>query len=389
MIDIKDKSNCCGCTACASVCAHNAITMKPDGLGFLYPSVDMSKCTNCGLCDKICAFNADYDKSLNVVPKVYAARLKDIHEVETSRSGAAFTAISEYVLGRKGVVYGAGYTDHFRVVHKRAATRHECCEFKGSKYVQSDLSGVFHEVRQDLKDGLLVLFSGTPCQTAGLNSFVGKKLRKNLILVDIVCHGVPGPYIWRDYISWLEKKHGATVTGVNFRNKNKYGWKSHIETFETVKSSFDENHWADMFSRDVMLRSSCYRCHYSNLVRPSDITIGDFWGWERADSGINKDDKGVSLLIVNTDAGNQLFDSIKEKMHVVPTTVENCLQPNLQHPSPEHPQRESFETDYIENGFEYVLKKYGKIDLVKRVKRWGRYALIRKVKQILHFVSAN
>ena len=209
MIKITNLADCCGCTACASICTHDAITMKPDKLGFLYPEVDESKCTDCGLCEKVCAFHDNYDKSMNLpLPDAYAARHKDMREVETSRSGAAFIAISDYIIENGGVVYGAGYTDHFRVVHKRAVTKEERNEFKGSKYVQSDLNNVFRKVKDDLKNGKVVMFSGTPCQTAGLNSYVGKKLRENLFLVDIVCHGVPAPFLWRDYISYLEKKHG-------------------------------------------------------------------------------------------------------------------------------------------------------------------------------------
>lgn len=149
--------------------------MEPDALGFKYPKVDMDKCVDCGLCEKVCAFNDNYDTSLNLLePSAYAARHKNMQEVETSRSGAAFIAISDYILEQGGVVYGVGYTDHFRVVHKRATTKDERDEFKGSKYVQSDLGNVFRQVKQDLKDGLIVLFSGTPCQTSGLASYIGK-----------------------------------------------------------------------------------------------------------------------------------------------------------------------------------------------------------------------
>lgn len=196
MIQITNKADCCGCTACASICAQHAISMEPDVMGFLYPKVDTDKCTECGLCEKVCAFNPNYDKSLNLLePQIYAARHKDMHEIETSRSGAAFIAISDYVLEQGGVVYGAGYAEHFRVVHKRATNKEERNEFKGSKYVQSDLRDIFPQVKADLKQGLIVLFSGTPCQTAGLASYIGKRLREKLILVDIVCHGVPAPYI--------------------------------------------------------------------------------------------------------------------------------------------------------------------------------------------------
>ena len=189
MIKITDLSRCCGCTACASICSHNAIVMQPDALGFLYPEVDKDKCVDCGLCEKVCAFNNRYDTSMNFEePIAYGARHKDINEVETSRSGAAFIAISDYILEQGGVVYGAGYTGHFRVVHKRATTKKERDEFKGSKYVQSDMNTVFRQVKNDLRNGLMVLFSGTPCQTAGLNSYVGRQLRQNLWLTLIPQH---------------------------------------------------------------------------------------------------------------------------------------------------------------------------------------------------------
>ena len=209
MIKITDKTKCCGCTACVNVCPTKAITMHSDQLGFLYPIVEESMCIDCGRCIKVCAFHNEYDRSLNLpYPVAYAVRHKDSNEVATSRSGAAFIAIADWALSHDGVVYGAGYADHFRVIHKRAESKQECFEFKGSKYVQSDLNTVFTQVKKDLASGKIVLFSGTPCQTAALNSFVGAKYRSNLYLVDIVCHGVPSPFIWRDYLQYIENKYG-------------------------------------------------------------------------------------------------------------------------------------------------------------------------------------
>lgn len=264
MIQINNPADCCGCTACASICAHDAITMKPDALGFLYPEVDKDKCVDCGLCEKVCAFNDNYDTSLNLEKALaYGARHKDMNEVETSRSGAAFIAISDYILEQGGVVYGAGYTDHFRVVHKRATTKEERDEFKGSKYVQSDMTGVFRQVKKDLRDGLTVLFSGTPCQTSGLNSYVGKRLREKLFLVDIVCHGVPSPYMWRDYIAYLEKKQGSPIVWMNFRDKQKYGWAAHHETFK-FKNGGGKMSFTFLFYKHIMFRRSCGKCHFTN-----------------------------------------------------------------------------------------------------------------------------
>lgn len=181
MIDIKNPADCCGCTACASICAHDAITMKPDALGFLYPEVDKSKCVECGLCEKVCAFNDQYDKSDNVAPATFAGRNKNIEELRESRSGAVFIAFSNYILDNGGVVYGAGYTDHFRVVHKRATTKEERNEFKGSKYVQSDLTGIFKMVKDDLKAGRMVLLSGSESELNLLEVEISQVLQPNLI----------------------------------------------------------------------------------------------------------------------------------------------------------------------------------------------------------------
>lgn len=360
MIEITDKSQCCGCTACASICPHNAIVMQPDAMGFLYPIVNVENCVNCGLCEKVCAFHKNYDIRLNFpIPEAYAARHKNIDEVETSRSGAAFIAISDWILEHDGVVYGAGYIDHFKVVHKRATTKEERNEFKGSKYVQSDLSNIFQQVKQDLKEGKTVLFSGTPCQTSGLNSYVGKMLREKLFLVDIVCHGVPSPYIWRDYIAYLEMKYNDKICQVNFRNKEDFGWAAHRETYNfSHTGKKEETIFTKMFFRHIMCRKSCAVCPFTNIHRPSDITIADFWGWEKTDTEINKDDKGVSLILVNTVKGKILFEHIKKHLITIQAKIENCLQPNLQHPFTENPDRDLFEQDYAKYGLRYVLRKY-------------------------------
>lgn len=363
MIQIKDKADCCGCTACASICPKDAIKMESDTLGFKYPKVDLSKCIDCGLCEKVCAFNDNYDKSLNLnKPEIYAARHKNIHEIETSRSGAAFIAMSDYILENGGIVYGVGYKDHFRVIHKRATTKEERNEFKGSKYVQSDLDGIFRQIKEDLKQGNTVLFSGTPCQTAGLASYIGKRLRNNLILVDIVCHGVPAPYIWRDYITYLEKKYKQQIIEVNFRDKSRIGWNGHIESFifqDGKKKEF--NIYTYLFYRHIMLRPSCSKCHYTNFIRPSDFTLADYWGWEKLSTDFNEDNRGCSLLLVNTLKGIEIFEKIKSELTCLPTTQELCIQPNLKQPSKFDTQWTDFRDLYIKRGFIEVAKRYGNI----------------------------
>ena len=384
MIQIKDKSDCCGCTACESICPKDAITMEPDALGFKYPKVDLSKCIDCGLCEKVCAFNDNYDRSLNLKePEIYAARHKNMHEIETSRSGAAFIAISDFVLENGGIVYGVGYKEHFRVVHKRATTKEERDEFKGSKYVQSDLDGIFRQVKEDLKQGYTVLLSGTPCQTAGLNSYIGKKLRENLVLVDIVCHGVPSPYIWRDYLAYIEKKYKSKVVKVDFRDKSRIGWSGHIESFVLNNGKkLESRTYTDLFYQHIMFRPSCGKCHFTNFNRPSDFTIADYWGWENLSADFNKDDKGCSLLFINTDKGQELFERIKNKLYCIPTCQKLCIQPNLQHPSYFDKRWMKFENLYIQKGFLAVAKRYGKLGLRYKV-RQKKHLIIRLIKKIV------
>ena len=368
MIKITNPADCCGCTACAAICGHDAISMKPDDLGFLYPFVDTQKCVDCGLCEKVCAFNDAYYCSANYdKPTAYGVRHKDTAEIMRSRSGAAFVAISDYILDRGGIVYGAGYTDHFRVVHKRATTKEERDEFRGSKYVQSDLTGVFRNLRKDLANGKEVLFSGTPCQTAGLISFVGEKLRKNLLVVDIVCHGVPSPYIWRDYLSSVEQKNGENAIMVNFRDKQKFGWAAHAESVTFQNKTVYSSAYTYLFSKDIMLRHSCGKCHFTNTKRASDITIADFWGWQNNNATFNADDKGCNLVLINTEKGKNILNAVAQSLDCLSVKLENCMQPNLEHPSVICPERMMFERDYIKHGFRYVNRKYGKPQGIRRI----------------------
>ncbi len=376
MIQIDDPQNCCGCSACASICPKDAITMTPDGMGFLYPKVDVGKCIDCGLCEKVCSFNSDYDKSLNLPSLIpFGVRHKDIKEIARSQSGAAFVVLSDWILEQGGVVYGAGYTGHFRVVHKRAITKEERDEFRGSKYVQSDMNGVFRLVKQDLQAGHIVCFSGTPCQTSGLRSYIAPRLRENLYLVDIICHGVPGPFLWRDYLKYLEKKEGMPITAVNFRDKSLKGWHSHVESFRFADTYTYTYTYTYLFYTHITLRSSCGNCPFCNTIRPSDITIGDFWGVEKSSKTFAADNKGCSLILLNTEKGKSWFNKVKDKIDLLPVELKNCLQGNLQRPSKLHSKHLDFERDYLTHGFAYVKRKYRKFGLI-----WW----IEKIKQKLN-----
>lgn len=259
-------------------------------------------------------------------------------------------------------MYGAGYADHFRVVHKRATTKEECSEFKGSKYVQSDMNTVFRQVKQDLKAGLVVLFSGTPCQTAGLNSYIGKAQRKNLILIDIICHAVPSPSIWKDYLGYTESKFKSNVIKLEFREKS-IGWNQpHMESFTFTDNSIHKDFLLRyLFYSGLISRPSCEHCKYCNLSRPSDLTIGDFWGYEKVVPKMNTDNKGISLVICNTDKGCSFFRECSYMLHTKHVDLMNSLQPNLQHPSSVDPRWHQFAKDYQKRGFLYVARKYGNV----------------------------
>ncbi len=383
MPNLKHGKDCCGCTACASICGKNAISMRPDTLGFLYPQVDVDLCVNCGLCEKVCNFREDYPTPHNFLsPIPYGVRLKNMDEVMKSRSGGAFKAFSDWILSKNGVIYGAGFKEHFKVAHCRATTAEERDIMRGSKYVQSDLTGVFRSVKNDLAEGKWVLFSGTPCQTSGLQSFIPQKLQTNLLIVDIVCHGVPSPQFWKDYVDYIEEKHDDKIIKVYFRDKERYGWAAHRETFLFHKTVTTSTIFTYLFYQHIMLRESCEKCHFTNTRRPSDLTLADFWGWEKTDCEINRDDKGLSLILVNTPKGKTVFKEVSDELIIINPKLENCLQAHLLHPTTPHPQRQKFVSDYERYGFKYVISRYGNIGWRYHIKNFS-FRVIRKLKHIL------
>jgi len=359
MIQINDKKECCGCTACESVCPNNAIIMQPDPLGFKYPKIDMTKCVSCGLCQKTCQFHNNYNRFDNYdTPIVYGIRPKNHTILEKSQSGGAFVVLSDYILENGGAVYGAGYESVYHIIHKRTISKKDRDELRGSKYVQSDLTGIFRLVRKDLKEGLTVLFSGTPCQVEGLRSFIGATLSKNLITLDLVCHAVPSPRLWEEYVKWVEKENGEKIIQANFRNKE-FGWYSHYETFSFVsgKSISYQLFRYFFFYKHLGIRDSCTKCPYTNTKRVGDITIGDFWGWENYYNKWN-DNRGVSLVMVNSRKGKELFEKIIDNIYYVQSNVEECMQPQLkQHVDFPQRERKEFVRDFQKRGFDYLITK--------------------------------
>ncbi|SFA82326.1 Coenzyme F420-reducing hydrogenase, beta subunit [Acetitomaculum ruminis DSM 5522] len=360
---LKDKADCCGCRTCEKVCPQNAITMIEDEGGFLYPHIDEKKCVDCGLCLKKCAFQSGYPKRKEFQPYyAYGCRHKKEHVYKKSRSGGAFVAISSRILEKKGIVFGVGYEEGSRfrrIIHKSAETKHDRNEFCGSKYVQSDLGDTFLSVKENLKAGRKVLFSGTGCQIGALHSYLGKEY-SDLYTIDIICHSTPSPQIWKDFLDLREKELGGEVTALNFRNKNRFGWKAHRETLTVNGKSKSSRIFAALFSKSVMSRPSCFKCAYTNKNRPGDITIADFWGHEKAIPGKWDDDKGISLVLINTYRGQLLWEEAKKDLEWIDVTGYPFRHHNLKHPTKYPEIYEEFWKDYKENGFEYCIEKYTK-----------------------------
>lgn len=374
--------NCCGCSACSSVCPKQAISMVQDEKGFLYPKVDMEHCIHCQRCEKVCAFQKESFVQEEPLSDnlIFAAKHKQLQERLTSRSGGVFATMSNYILQKNGVVYGAAFDDSLKVVHKRTESWDGIMEMKGSKYVQSDLNNTFRQVKEDLLQERYVLFSGTPCQTAGLLNAVASLPTEKLFVCDIVCHGTPSSKIYADYLHHMEQQKHRKVIAVNFRDKS-FGWAAHIESFQFEnRKRVYSNLYTNLFCEHIMFRPSCGNCKYTSFHRPSDLTLGDFWGIDKCLPTFN-DNRGVSLVIVNTEKGKQLFEAIQNDLDVEPSRKEDCMQPNLQNPSVFSPQTDDFWLDYQAHGFAYVAKKYGRRSLYRRLRFRTKILLFRLKKR--------
>ena len=365
---LPNKQDCCGCTACSQICARQAITMKPDKEGFLYPEVDCEKCVECQLCTNVCPIlHYDNIPSKEATPlKIWGMQTKKDDVYSSSSSGGVFSELASYVIGQSGVVYGAVYDDNMKVLHTRIDSEKDIHKLRGSKYVQSELGDVFKRVKMDLVENRLVLFSGTGCQIEGLRLFLRKEYA-SLITIDLVCHGVPSPKLYADYIHFLEEEYHAKVIDINMRDKTK-GWKqrfhyrikfdngiaaSQTEIFDTRKT----NIWNVMFFSECITRPSCHVCRFANYLRPSDITIADFWGVQKSHPDFYNG-KGVSLVMANTDRGKNIVEAIKDSFRSIETTKEKSSQPCLHTPVHANPLRSKYWEDVDKLTFRQLIKKY-------------------------------
>ena len=308
MISLKSKYDCCGCEACVQRCAHKAIKMVRDKEGFLYPEIDMHICTDCGLCEKVCPILNQNEQKVPIV--TYAAQNKDEAIRIQSSSGGIFTLLATAIVKNGGIVFGAKFNEQWEVVHNSAETIEDLAKFRGSKYVQSRINDNYIKVEQFLKQGRQVLFSGTPCQIAGLKKFLIKEY-KNLICVDIICHGVPSPMVWQKYKAQFEL---SDISSISFRDKSN-SWKSYEvvvskDQKDVIRETVGQNVYMKIFLSDLCLRPSCAICPAKDGKSKSDITIADFWGIQHIHPEFD-DDKGCNLVLINSEKGLNFFNKLE------------------------------------------------------------------------------
>lgn len=304
--------NCTGCAACAAICPRKCIKMEENMEGFYYPVIDSASCVKCNLCKKVCPL--DDMKRNTTIPRAYAIQARDSKIIEQSSSGGVFTLIAKQILKNGGCVIGASFDEEYEVKHTCIDDLSQLHTLMGSKYVQSEIAPeIYKRIKQSLIAGQKCLFVGTPCQTEGVRRYLGSASdSENLLLVDILCHGVPSRKVWRKYLQYRKGTDGASPKEIYFRNKD-ISWKTFSLKFiyddrEDYCKSNTEDLFYKGFLRNIFLRPSCYSCAFKSLERNADLTIGDFW--EIKDFSDQFDMSGVSLVFSHTEKGEKLISSI-------------------------------------------------------------------------------
>ena len=390
MIQIKDKKDCCGCGACMNACPHKCIDMVPDEEGFLYPFVDATKCVNCNLCEKVCPIiNVKPDKPF--AQTAYVMQHKDEQVRRESTAGGAFTAIAEWVIQQGGIAFGASYDADFMVEHSYAESLEELSKFRNSKYVQSNTRDTYQKVKEYLRQGRWVCFSGTPCQVEGLNTYLGKKYEK-LIAVDVVCHGIPSPLAWRKYLEMQKEKLGD-FSQVLFPDKH-YGYKySTMSFFDRMGKNIyaygiDTDPMTRAFFSDICDRPACYDCVFKKRYRVSDFTIWDCYSVFQFDKRLD-DDKGTTRVLIHSDKGRRLVENIKDAITWTEVTADELTigVREMVESVGTNPKRDDFFTDAHTMSGNALYEKYfpetAKVKLARFARvgmcRIGIYAFVKRM----------
>ena len=367
MEEIIKKELCTGCTACMNVCPKEAISFIEDKDGFKYPVIDNDKCINCGLCKNTCpVLNTRLNESLNHCYVGYSNEKEDRYN---SSSGGIFSLLAKYILDNNGIVVGAAFDENNKLNHVAIEKKEELESLKKSKYLQSDLNNIFMYIKKQL-DKKKILFVGTPCQVAGIKSFI--KNNDNLITVDLFCHGVPSPKIFTKYIMELEEKNQDKLINYDFRD-NSTGWDTYsnkaIFKNKEITTDRTKNDYMNLFLSDICLRESCYDCNFKLGNKYSDITLGDFWGVKNYYPEMYNSE-GVSAVIVNTEKGEELFGIIKDKLNYRNCSLDNIISGNKSLIlSSKKPLRRSLFFKEIDNkSIYYLTKKYTNKSILKRIK---------------------
>lgn len=376
MITIREKKKCCGCTACATICPHHAITMKADKSGFLYPIVNNKKCINCGLCEKVCPILHENE---NRTPTYsYAIKNNDEEVRKKSSSGGLIPIIAENTIEAGGSVYGATFDEQWNVKHVGITKKKDLHLLQGSKYVQSNTIGIYKEIKQKLQEGINVLFIGTPCQVAGLNHYLQKQY-KNLTTIDFICHGVPSPKIWKDYLSEVKDLYKLPINNIEFRNKAT-GWKDYQFVINFADSAKDgektkdyichhyDNLYMRLFLDNYILRPSCHSCMFRRGKGSSNYTLGDYWGIQRFNADFD-DDKGISLLL-GYDNPNSIPSCISQHCTWIETPVEFALKSNPSY-TKDWPQSRYSHLFFILHNYLFlnIMSSYSICIKIKNIKR--------------------
>lgn len=360
MIDIKDKTTCCGCCACYNICPNKAITMEIDEYGFKYPKINKEKCINCGLCEKVCPILNNQKERLHDID-VYAIYNKDKEQRRKSSSGGIFILIAKEIIRRNGVVFGAAFDEQFNLYHTYVEKEEDLEKFMKSKYLQSDINDTYRKVKELLSEGRYVLFTGTPCQIEGLKKYLMKDYDK-LYTQDIICHGVPSPKVWNLYKKYRMEQDGAKPTCIDFRNK-KPNWNLYSLLFKYKDKEYIKNYKEDLymksFLRNTCLRDSCYNCNFKKKYRISDITLADFWAIEKVHPDMF-DNKGTSAILINSNKGKELFNAIKDKCEYKKSKLEYIEKYNSSYikSAKTDSNREKFFSNLDRLKFDKLVNKY-------------------------------